>query len=220
MVRIALQATYNLLPENPLPRKTYFHDKSDPRPSHLTRHIVDRPQYFFTTLVCQNWPVRETGPRLHSHLCLYFPPVLPPVTSPRTTRAPPSIRHIGHKPATAMRCASTTSPAAQTTAGLLHLLLLATPATAMLRCDNILVDRQKFNFKDLGGPHSVVTTQQLEEWQPFQYRNTTYTLDLCAPLKKDGPPQESCPNGARGEFPPPESASPKPLLARGLVVLT
>lgn len=70
----------------------------------------------------------------------------------------------------------------------------------MLQCDKILVDRQKFNFKDLGGPHSVVTTQQLDENQPFQFRNTTYTLDLCAPLKKDGPKEEMCPNGARGEF--------------------
>lgn len=108
-----------------------------------------------------------------------------------------------------MRCPSTTSPAAQSAAGLLYLLLLATPATAMLQCDKILVDRQKFNFKDLGGPHSVVTTQALEEWQPFEFRNTTYTLDLCAPLKKDGPSHESCPNGARGEFPPSESASPQ-----------
>lgn len=108
-----------------------------------------------------------------------------------------------------MRCPSTTSPAAQSAAGLLYLLLLATPATAMLQCDKIVADRQKFNFKDLGGPHSVVTTQQLEEWEPFQYRNTTYTLDLCAPLKKDGPRDESCPNGARGESLPPESASPE-----------
>lgn len=121
-----------------------------------------------------------------------------------------------------MRCPSTTSPAAQSAAGLLYLLLLAAaPAAAMLRCDNIRIDQQKFNFKDLGGPHSVVTTQQLDENQPFQYRNTTYTLDLCAPLKKDGPRSESCPNGARGEFPPPESAPPRNLiLVSGLVMLT
>ncbi|KAK2607380.1 hypothetical protein N8I77_006057 [Diaporthe amygdali] len=92
---------------------------------------------------------------------------------------------------------STTSPAAPSAAGMLSLLLLATPATAMLHCDAIVAQGQKFNFKDLKGPHSVVTTQQLEEWEPFQYRNTTYTVDLCAPLKKDGPASESCPNGAR-----------------------
>lgn len=87
----------------------------------------------------------------------------------------------------------------------------------MLQCDKIVIERQKFNFHDLRGPHSVVTTQQLDEWEPFQYRNTTYTLDLCAPLKKDGPSSESCPNGARGELlPTPHCLSsnppPKPLL--------
>lgn len=91
----------------------------------------------------------------------------------------------------------------------------------MLSCDNIVLEGQKFNFKDLGGPHSVVTTQQLDENNPFQYRNTTYTLDLCAPLKKDGPRSESCPNGARGEFSPPESAFPRNLVpVSGLVMLT
>lgn len=89
----------------------------------------------------------------------------------------------------------------------------------MLQCDKILVDRQKFNFKDLGGPHSVVTTQQLDENQPFQYRNTTYTLDLCAPLKKDGPKEEMCPNGARGEFRSPRSPPPRALLSSACPML-
>lgn len=71
----------------------------------------------------------------------------------------------------------------------------------MLRCDHIQVDGQKFNFRDLGGPHSVVTTQAQPEWEPYDYINTTYTLDLCAPLKKDGPVKESCPNGSRGVYP-------------------
>ncbi|ROW04171.1 hypothetical protein VSDG_01015 [Cytospora chrysosperma] len=92
---------------------------------------------------------------------------------------------------------SSTSPAAESAAGLLSLVLLATPATAMLRCEHIQVDGQKFNFKDLGGPHSVVTTQEQPSWEPYDYVNTTYTLDLCAPLKKDGPVKESCPNGSR-----------------------
>ncbi|KUI55263.1 Autophagy-related protein 27 [Cytospora mali] len=92
---------------------------------------------------------------------------------------------------------SSTSPAADSAAGLLSLVLLATPATAMLRCEQIRVDGQQFNFKDLGGPHSVVTTQEQPSWEPYDYINTTYTLDLCAPLKKDGPRKESCPNGSR-----------------------
>lgn len=76
------------------------------------------------------------------------------------------------------------------------LALVATPASAMLRCEHIQVDGQKFNFKDLSGPHSVVTWQ--DHLPPYDFVNTTYTLDLCAPLKKDGPASESCPNGARG----------------------
>lgn len=96
---------------------------------------------------------------------------------------------------------SSTSPAADPAAGIVSLLLLAAPATAMLRCDHIQVDGQKFNFRDLGGPHSVVTTQAQPEWEPYDYINTTYTLDLCAPLKKDGPVKESCPNGSRGVYP-------------------
>lgn len=68
----------------------------------------------------------------------------------------------------------------------------------MLRCDHVQADGQKFNFKELGGPHSVVTWHKDTE---FEYVNTTYTLDLCAPLKKDGPSNESCPNGARGLSP-------------------
>lgn len=76
--------------------------------------------------------------------------------------------------------------------------LLATPAAAMLRCEHIQVDGQKFNFKDLGGPHSVVTWQ--DHLPPYDFVNTTYTIDLCAPLKKDGPASESCPNGARGQL--------------------
>lgn len=90
-----------------------------------------------------------------------------------------------------------TRPAEAGVAALLSLALLATPASAMLRCDHIQVDSQKFNFKDLAGPHSVVTWQ--ENLPPYDFVNTTYTIDLCAPLKKDGPASESCPNGARGE---------------------
>ncbi|KAJ9138675.1 Autophagy-related protein 27 [Pleurostoma richardsiae] len=74
-------------------------------------------------------------------------------------------------------------------------LLLAAPSAAMLRCDHIQVDGQKFNFKELGGPHSVVTSKEI----PPNYLNTTYTLDLCRPLKKKSgaPKRESCPNGTR-----------------------
>ncbi|KAF3766050.1 hypothetical protein M406DRAFT_231604, partial [Cryphonectria parasitica EP155] len=67
-------------------------------------------------------------------------------------------------------------------------------SSAMFWCNQVQVDGQRWNFEALAGPHSVVTWQ---EQQPFQFVNTTYTLDLCAPLKKEGPADESCPNGAR-----------------------
>lgn len=67
-------------------------------------------------------------------------------------------------------------------------------------CDHIQVDGQKFDFSSLGGPHSVITTIRNET--PWEWRNTTYTLDLCKPLEKKGGGRasESCPNGSRGPF--------------------
>lgn len=94
----------------------------------------------------------------------------------------------------AMKLPYSNSPAAETAAALLSLALLATPASAMLQCEHIQVDGQKFNFKSLSGPHSVVTSYQ----ETAVTVNTTYTLDLCAALKKDGDSTQSCPNGAKG----------------------
>lgn len=85
----------------------------------------------------------------------------------------------------------------QSDAGVLLTLLLAAPlpAAAMLRCDHVQAGGKKFDFSKLGGPHSVVTSQH----KPPIYLNTTYTVDLCRPLKKakDAPKRETCPNGTR-----------------------
>lgn len=83
-------------------------------------------------------------------------------------------------------------------AALLSLLLIPSPATAMLDCENIRVDSQSFNLAALKGPHSVVTSRH----QPPTWANVTYTLDLCAPLKRKGdvPKGEGCLDGTRGEF--------------------
>ncbi|CAN8103435.1 unnamed protein product [Discula destructiva] len=83
-------------------------------------------------------------------------------------------------------------------AALVSLALVATPVAAGVGfdCSHILVDGQKFDFGALKGPHSVVTSIQHET--PWEFKNTTYTLDLCKPLeKKGGKDSESCPNGAR-----------------------
>ncbi|KAL5625296.1 hypothetical protein BROUX41_005356 [Berkeleyomyces rouxiae] len=79
-------------------------------------------------------------------------------------------------------------------------LLLApvtTVAAASLQCDNVLVDNHKYDLSALRGPHSVVTSIS----EKNAVYNTTYTLDLCAPLKRVDdssiPANEQCPEGTR-----------------------
>ncbi|KAK3387473.1 autophagy-related protein 27 [Podospora didyma] len=86
------------------------------------------------------------------------------------------------------------------TSALLSLLLLtaSNPLLAdakLLDCSKVVVNDHKYDFSKLGGPRSVVTTQ----YSPPSYYNTTYTLDLCAPLKRKGDvaKQDECPNGSR-----------------------
>lgn len=78
------------------------------------------------------------------------------------------------------------------------LLLAPIPGLAMLSCENVLIDGHSFDLSKLGGPHSVVTSQ----WEGLaeSHLNTTYTVDICAPLKKSGKSKktEQCPNGTRG----------------------
>ena len=77
------------------------------------------------------------------------------------------------------------------------LLLAPAPSSAMLRCKELVVDNYKFDFGELAGPHTVTTS----EFHPPTYTNTTYTLDLCAFLKRKGDVRkdEDCPNGTRGK---------------------
>ncbi|KAI1492832.1 autophagy-related protein 27 [Biscogniauxia mediterranea] len=78
---------------------------------------------------------------------------------------------------------------------LLSLLLAPLPAAAMFRCNHIVADKQQFNLEPLGGPHSVV----MSYIQGDTAFNTTYTVDICRPLKKKGevPKREQCKNGSR-----------------------
>ncbi|KAK5660659.1 hypothetical protein OQA88_12023 [Cercophora sp. LCS_1] len=66
-------------------------------------------------------------------------------------------------------------------------------ARAALPCKDIEVDKLKFDFSPLAGPHTVVTT----EYAPPSYYNRTYTLDLCAPLERKGEVKDElkCPKG-------------------------
>ncbi|KAG9256254.1 autophagy-related protein 27 [Emericellopsis atlantica] len=67
----------------------------------------------------------------------------------------------------------------------------------MLRCENVRIDGHSFDLSELGGPHSVVTSR----WESLAetHFNTTYTVDICQPLKKSGKSKkgEECPNGTR-----------------------
>ncbi|KKA30681.1 hypothetical protein TD95_003358 [Thielaviopsis punctulata] len=91
-----------------------------------------------------------------------------------------------------MRLTASTTTVSAAVAALFAPLAVATG----LQCENIVVDNQKYDLSSLRGPHSVVTTIA----EAHAVYNTTYTLDLCAPLKRAGeniPSNEQCPEGTR-----------------------
>ena len=79
---------------------------------------------------------------------------------------------------------------------LLSLAMLPQQAAAMFQCDHVVVDNQKFDLSALDGAHSVVMSRD----EGASFLNTTYTVDICRPLKKKGdvPKDQQCPNGSRG----------------------
>jgi hypothetical protein len=86
---------------------------------------------------------------------------------------------------------------ADPTAALL-LVLLASPAAAMLDCHKIIAKGRKFDLSKLGGPHSVTVSRAVGP----NYHNTTYTTDICAGLKRKDKvgKEEQCPHGTRGMY--------------------
>lgn len=74
---------------------------------------------------------------------------------------------------------------------------LLAPAASMLNCEKIVADGHEFNLKKLEGAHSVIISQRLDG----KLHNTTYTTDICRPLKRKGDvkPEDQCPLGANGE---------------------
>ncbi len=64
-------------------------------------------------------------------------------------------------------------------------------------CKDLRFGDHKFDFSELAGPHTVVTT----EFAPPSYYNRTYTVDLCGPLKRKGEVKKeyACPEGSRGK---------------------
>ncbi|KAK4556739.1 type II membrane protein [Recurvomyces mirabilis] len=76
------------------------------------------------------------------------------------------------------------------------LLLLPASITAVtLDCDHIRVDKKSFDLSALAGPKTV----HFQQYLPPTISNTTYTIDLCKPLKRNTsiPKAEQCPSGTR-----------------------
>ena len=71
-------------------------------------------------------------------------------------------------------------------------------AAVSIDCDHIRVDGKKFDLSKLAGRHSI--SVHATSRPPAEY-NTTWTVNLCAPLKKlDGiRDQDQCPAGTRGK---------------------
>ncbi|EXJ90067.1 hypothetical protein A1O3_03135 [Capronia epimyces CBS 606.96] len=69
-------------------------------------------------------------------------------------------------------------------------------AAVSIDCENIRVDNKKFDLSKLAGRHSISVHDTSRP--PAEY-NTTWTLDLCAPLKKlkAVPDSDQCPSGTR-----------------------
>ena len=79
---------------------------------------------------------------------------------------------------------------------LLAILLPATvSAVGSLDCSRIQVNKQPFNLEKLGGPKTVHDVR----WEAPSIQNTTFTLDLCNPLKRDPDARkgEDCLTGSR-----------------------
>ncbi|KAG8528852.1 uncharacterized protein KY384_006541 [Bacidia gigantensis] len=75
------------------------------------------------------------------------------------------------------------------------LLLLPCLTTAIsIDCKNILVDKFKYDFSPLDGPHSVSTVKE----NGPRIRNTTFTINPCRRLQKTKgvPKEEDCQNGS------------------------
>jgi hypothetical protein len=63
-------------------------------------------------------------------------------------------------------------------------------------CNHIRKDNVKFDFSSLSGPRSVMYSDPSKS---AAYLNTTYTIDICRPLKRANgvPEDQQCPSGTR-----------------------
>jgi autophagy-related protein 27 len=75
------------------------------------------------------------------------------------------------------------------------LLLPVCISAVTLDCEHIRIDKRDFNLKPLAGPKTV----HWQQWLPPTISNTTFTIDLCDPIKRksDVEKAEQCPTGTR-----------------------
>jgi len=89
-------------------------------------------------------------------------------------------------------------PQTSTDAAMLLALLfpLLSAADGSFDCGRLVKDRVKFDFKSLSGARSVMISDSSKS---VSYLNTTYTVDICRPLKRveDVPAEKQCPHGTR-----------------------
>lgn len=69
-------------------------------------------------------------------------------------------------------------------------------AGTSIDCTHIRADGVSWDFAALGGPKSVVWTEK--HWPSRS--ETTFTIDICKPLKKVGPKDEDCEMGSWGMY--------------------
>ena len=76
------------------------------------------------------------------------------------------------------------------------LLISSLPTAISLDCSDARDGGVSFNFKPLGGPHSLYRVKE----NPNGIINTTFTIDICQRLvkQKGVPKEEDCPNNSRG----------------------
>ncbi|KUJ21570.1 uncharacterized protein LY89DRAFT_377990 [Mollisia scopiformis] len=89
-----------------------------------------------------------------------------------------------------MRIPRTPADAAILSAMLLPCLAVA---SGTYDCNNIVLKGRQWHLKELGGPKSVLQSEELASG----FKNTTYTIDICKPLKRENK-EINCPNFARG----------------------
>lgn len=72
---------------------------------------------------------------------------------------------------------------------------LLAAAAGGITCDKIVIDKtHHWNLEKLGGPRSVLHSED----RGVSYRNTTYTIDICKPLRRKS--SQTCPGNTRGKL--------------------